>query len=76
MPAFAFWPETWQRGYIEWLVPPEISGDTDRLLAHLDEVERILKNRGLETSYAIVRNSAQKTKPDRGQLTLEMFNHG
>lgn len=73
MPAFSFWPETWQRGYIEWLVPPEISADTDRLLAHLDEVERILKNRGLETTDANVRGPAQKTRPDRGQLTLEDF---
>lgn len=73
MPAFDFWPETWQRGYIEWLVPPEISSDTDKLLAHLEEVERILKRFGLEPSDANIRNPAQKTRPDRGQLTLEAF---
>ena len=73
MPAFTFWPETWQRGYIEWLVPPEISGDTDKLLTHLEEVERLLKRNGLEPSDANLRGPAQKTRPDRGQTTLEVF---
>ena len=71
LPAFDFWPETWQRGYIEWLVLPEISGDTDKLLAHLEEVERLLKRNGLEPSDANLRAPAQKTRPDRGQMLID-----
>lgn len=73
MPGHPFWPETWERGYVEWLLPPELSSDPGRLLAHLEGVERLLKRHGIEPSDAHVRRPAQKTRPDRGQLTLEDF---
>lgn len=73
MPAFPFWPETWQRGYLEFLIPPEVAEDSGRLLAYIENVKPILKRAGYEPGETNVRRPAQKTHPDRGQLVLEDF---
>lgn len=71
--AFDFWPETWERGYLEFLIPPEISAESGKLLAFIENIRPVLRRNGYEPGDAGVRRPAQKTRPDRGQLTLEAF---
>lgn len=71
--SFDVWPETWDRGYLEFLIPPEISRDSGRLCAYLENLKPVLKRNGYEPGETNVRGPAQKTRPDRGQTTLEAF---